>query len=214
MPWKNWEIMSLREEFIVEVREKTKSISQLCREYTISRWTAYKWIHRYAEEGVLGLSDRSKRPCHMPSRITGDFVDLILSTRDKHPAWGAKKLRQVLLNAGHKELPSTSSFNRILHREDRIVPIESDKRKRFIRFERENPNELWQMDFKGFFSLSEGDCHPLTILDDCSRYSICLKSCSSENEVGCSRGARRGIPHIWPARGDDNGQWISVERIP
>lgn len=193
MPWKNEGIMSLREEFVVKAREKTKSISQLCREYTISRCTAYKWINRYAEEGLLGLNDRSKRPCHMPSRVTGDFMDLILSTRDQYPAWGAKKLRQVLFNAGHQELPSIASFNRILYRENRVVSMESDKRKRFIRFERQNPNELWQMDFKGFFALDEGECHPLTILDDCSRYSICLKSCSSENEVTVREGLKEAF---------------------
>lgn len=182
MPWDHRGVMSLREEFIAKVHGKMESISQLCREYRISRKTAYKWIHRYSEDGPFGLHDRSKRPFHMPLKIDSGVAELILSMRNKYPAWGAKKLRQVLINEGYNNLPSLSTFNRILAHQGKISPIESEKRKRFIRFERKNPNELWQMDFKGFFAVDEGNCHPLTILDDCSRYSICLKACSSENE--------------------------------
>lgn len=183
MPWDNRGLMSLREEFIHAVLEKIESISELARKYNISRKTAYKWIKRHSKEGVLGLSDRSRRPCHMPSRIHNDHVELIALIRDQYPSWGAKKLRQVLINAGHVDLPSIASFNRILHRQNKIIPTETSKRQRFIRFERENPNELWQMDFKGYFAVTEGSCYPLTILDDCSRFSICLKACCSENAI-------------------------------
>lgn len=187
MPWNNKELMTLRKEFVAEVLKKAKSISQLCRDYKISRPTAYKWLKRYSEDGLIGLSDRSSRPYCMPSKVEDIFVELILSERDKHPEWGAKKLRQRLIKTGHKDLPSIASFNRILVRQDKINPIESVKRQQFIRFEREEPNELWQMDFKGHFSVIEGECHPLTILDDCSRYSICLKACASENEGSVRR---------------------------
>lgn len=199
MPWKESGVMFLREEFVMRAQDQKQSISQLCHEFNISRQTAYKWINRYNEEGCLGLHDRSKRPGHMPSRIQCDVVELVLSLRDQHPDWGAKKLRQRLMNLGHGNLPSLSSFNRILSRENRIAPLESQKRKQFIRFERENPNELWQMDFKGYFALPKGKCHPLTILDDCSRYSICLKACASENEIAVRSGLeasfrRYGLP--------------------
>jgi transposase InsO family protein len=182
MPWNNRGVMTLREEFIAKVKSKKYKISQLCQEYNISRPTAYKWINRYTNEGNIGLLDRNTRPFHMPSKIDLQTVELILSLRDKYPAWGAKKLRQILINQGQKNLPCLSSFNRILSCEDRISAIESEKRQKFIRFEKENPNELWQMDFKGYFRTSEGQCHPLTLLDDCSRYSLCLKACASESE--------------------------------
>jgi transposase InsO family protein len=188
MPWDNRGLMFLKEEFIQNVKKKTGTISQLCEKYNISRKTGHKWINRHSEEGFLGLNNRSKRPCSMPSRVSNDHVELIVSIRDQYPSWGAKKLKQVLINIGHKNLPSISSFNRILRREERVVRAESEKRHRYIRFERETPNELWQMDFKGHFAVSEGKCYPLTILDDCSRYSICLKACSSENEVSVRRG--------------------------
>lgn len=182
MPWNTKGIMSLREEFIIRVQEDLTSISHLCREYGISRKTAYKWLKRYSEEGILGLEDRSKRPCCMPSKSRDQFFDLIISTRNKYPAWGAKKLRQILLNEGHIELPSLSTFNRILQEGGQFSTTNSEKRKAYIRFERDKPNELWQMDFKGHFPTPESECHPLTILDDCSRYAICLKACASENE--------------------------------
>ncbi|MFI5333763.1 MAG: IS481 family transposase [Chlamydiales bacterium] len=173
----------MRQEFVAQVNAKVRSISQLCRDYKITRKTAYKWIHRFSTDGAIGLYDRSRRPCHMPLRVDKDQVQLILDCRDKYPAWGAKKLRQILINEGRANLPSLSSFNRILARENRISPEEIEKRRQFIRFERKNPNELWQMDFKGHFEISEGRCHPLTVLDDCSRFSISLKACSSENKI-------------------------------
>ena len=183
MAWKEKDVMVLRYEFITKAQETDANISQLCRDYGISRQIAYKWLQRYKEEGLLGLEDRSKRPSHMPSRLEDTTIQLVLLARDEFPEWGAKKLIQVLANRGHEKLPSIATANRILKRHDKINLSESEKRKPWIRFEREEPNELWQMDFKGFFALDEGNCHPLTILDDCSRYSICLKACLSEDEV-------------------------------
>jgi transposase InsO family protein len=188
MPWNQRDIMSLRKEFIIRLRNEEKGVARLCREYKISRKTAYKWINRHEEEGVFGLLDRPRRPSHTPTRISDNVAEEILLLRDKHPAWGAKKLRQVLINEGFCNLPSLSSFNRILKRSNKINPEQADKRKHFIRFERAYPNELWQMDFKGHFTLKNGTCHPLTILDDCSRYSICLRACVSENEASVRDG--------------------------
>lgn len=199
--------MLLREEFIAKVNEKSKNISQLCRDYNISRPTAYKWLARYSLEGCLAFYDRSKKPLRMPSKINDESIDLILKTRDQYPSWGAKKLRQILINAGHKNLPSISTFNRAMHRHNQITKENSEKRKHGLRFERANPNELWQMDFKGYFSLSEGKCYPLTVLDDCSRYSICLKACCAESEIMVHEGLeeafrRYGLPEAMTM---DNG---------
>jgi transposase InsO family protein len=183
MPWKNRDTMSIRREFVFRAINGPTTFSQLCREFGISRKTGYKWMERYHSDGSHGLRDRSRRPLQMPSRTRDCFVEAILELRDKHPAWGAKKLRQVLLNSGHEALPSVATFNRILKEHCRVTAESSGQRQRFIRFERGEPNELWQMDFKGHFSLIEGECHPLTILDDCSRYSLCLRACPTENEL-------------------------------
>jgi transposase InsO family protein len=203
--------MSLRREFICRVKDKHENISELCREYKISRPTAYKWIARYEREGVTGLFERSKRPFNMPSKTSDKSLNLILSIRDKYPAWGARKLRQVLVNDGHKGLPSEATFNRILLHQGKIDPKESKKHKAYIRFEREHPNELWQMDFKGYFSVREGTCHPLTVLDDCSRYSICLKACPREDEISVRAGLEKafyeyGLPEAMTM--DNGSPWM------
>jgi transposase InsO family protein len=212
MPWENRGVMSLREEFIARAQESDENLSQLCREYGISRKTAYKWISRYEKEGLLGLTDRPRRPLHMPARTDEDLISLIVSARDKYPAWGARKLRQILINDGHKSLPSEATFNRILQRQEKINPKEF-KRKQWIRFERKNPNELWQMDFKGYFEVTEGKCHPLTVLDDCSRYSLCLKACSNEDAVSVQKSleetfSKYGLPEAMTM---DNGPpWMGA----
>ncbi len=181
MPWDTKTMSSLREEFIDQVNQKNQNISSLCHQYNISRKTAYKWLKRYKEEGFLGLEDRSKRPSRV--KVTdNEWLELILKTRDEWPAWGGRKLRQYLLNLNYSDVPSEPTFNRILKKHGYITKEASEKRERFIRFEREKPNELWQMDFKGHFQIDEGRCHPLTVLDDHSRFSLCLKACLSENE--------------------------------
>ena len=183
MPWEEKKLMSIKEEFIFEVLNKNQPITDLCKKFNISRKTGYKWINRYKENGVFGLQDLSQRPLVSPNRISDEKVELIANIRNEFPAWGGKKLRQYLINQGETDLPCVKTFNRVLKRLDLIDPQESEKRTPFIRFERQSPNELWQMDFKGHFKIEDGRCHPLTILDDHSRYSICLKACLSEDEI-------------------------------
>ena len=181
MPWEKKELMLLREEFVRQALNGLESISELCQKYGVSRRVGYKWIARYKEEGILGLQDRSRKPVGIPSRTVQTTRDLILALKDKHPAWGARKLRQVLINQGHNNLPAEATIFRILRDQGKTQELAA--RKPTIRFERETPNELWQMDFKGHFAIQDGKCHPLTILDDCSRYSLCLKACLREDEI-------------------------------
>lgn len=182
MPWINRNNMSTKEEFILKALSNEYNINKLCNEYNISRKTAYKWINRFKKDGIEGLNEKSRRPTISPTLTSENNVNLILELRDKYPEWGARKLRHVLMRESKIELPCESTFNRILKQYDKIDPIQSEKRKHFIRFERELPNQLWQMDFKGHFKLLElGRCHPLTILDDHSRFSISLKAFNSEN---------------------------------
>lgn len=182
MPWNERCKMGLKEEFLCQALEKTVPISELCRKYCISRKTAYKWLNRFQQEGYSGLEERSRRPARV--EVTkSDWIEIIINIRNKFPAWGGRKLRQYLLYQGLEDLPSESTFNRTLKRHGLIEKEASEKREHYIRFERDKPNELWQMDFKGHFQLKEGRCHPLTVLDDYSRFPICLKACESENEI-------------------------------
>jgi transposase InsO family protein len=108
-------------------------------------------------------------------------VQAILQLRDEHPAWGGRKLRRRLQDLGHQDVPAASTVSGILLRHGRISEEASRKSQAFIRFEKAAPNDLWGMDFKGHFPLSSGGrCHPLTILDDHSRYSIGLRALDNE----------------------------------
>ena len=180
MPWKEVTSMSEKLRFIRLAREPNRNMSQLCQQFGISRKTGYKLLERYERIGDSAFDESSRRPQTMPTKTPLKHEALIIALRDKHPAWGADKIRQYLLNEGFV-MPSTKTVNRILKRYGRICIEESLKRKPFIRFEHEHPNDLWQMDFKGHFKLTNDHwCYPLTLLDDHSRYSLGIISCSNQ----------------------------------
>ena len=77
-------------------------------------------------------------------------------------------------------MPSASTITAILHRHGRIAAAAGAGHKPFERFERAAPNELWQMDYKGHFATRAGRCHPLTVVDDHSRYAVGLRACGDE----------------------------------
>lgn len=182
MGWKEVTIMSQRLEFVTLSQKEGSNISNLCRRFNISRKTGYKFINRYKEEGFQGLYGRSKRPKNNPNTTSQDIEQLILDLRDKHPAWGGRKLKRRLENMGYTRLPAASTIASILRRNGRISDEESKKHKTWQYFEAEKPNDLWQMDFKGHFPVREGRCHPLTILDDHSRYAIGIRACENERK--------------------------------
>jgi len=181
MPWKESSAMSQREEFVQEALKEKANIRALCREYEITPRTGYKWIKRYLEQGEAGLYDRSHRPKHSPRKSNPIIEDAVLSMRDAHPAWGGRKIRWQLAQEGMQALPAASTITAILHRHDKISPEEGETHRAFQRFEMEHPNQLWQMDFKGHFEMMNGgSCHPLTVLDDHSRFLVGLKACHAE----------------------------------
>lgn len=180
MPLKLKDALTMKKEIIERVLSNETSISDLAREYAVSRQVIYKWINRFKENGEDGLLELSRRPHTSPRRINEKDTELILNIHDEYRGWGGRKLRQRLIDKEFKNIPCESSVNRILKKHGKIDPIESEKRKKFIRFEKASPNELWQMDFKGHFKMGDVRCHPLTVLDDHSRYSIVLKACLGE----------------------------------
>ena len=180
MPWKVDLPMSLRLEFVTFASREDAKLSALCRRFGISRKTGYKWLTRHRQSPEESLADRPRRPLRSPDKTNAEVERRITSLRLQHPAWGARKLRRRLLDLGHQDLPARSTINDILHRHELIHPDESAKRVPCKRFQRSTPNELWQMDFKGHFTIDAGRCHPLTILDDCSRFNVLLKACDNE----------------------------------
>jgi len=157
------------------------NMSELCRRFQVSRKTGYKWRDRYAVEGAEGLRESSRRPHSSPERTVASVEEVIVELRQAHPAWGARKLLRRLRDLGYEGLPAPSTAQAILKRRGCIAAEESTKHTAFTRFEREQPNSLWQMDFKGHFALTDGNrCHPLTVLDDHARFNLALRACANE----------------------------------
>jgi len=84
---------------------------------------------------------------------------------------------------GLVKVPAASTIADILRRHGLIDPEEADKHRAWRRFEAEAANDLWQMDFKGHFAMDQGRCHPLTVLDDHSRFALGLEACTDERGV-------------------------------
>jgi transposase InsO family protein len=177
MPWREVSIMEQRREFVRLASQEGVNRRELCRRFEIHPSTGYKWLVRWTSEGELG--DRSRRPHRSPGRTERQIEERILAVRDAHPAWGGRKIARCLAREGVAS-PAFSTVHEILCRHDRIVPPPGGPAAH-LRFEREAPNRLWQMDFKGWVPLvSGGRCHPLTVVDDHSRYSLCLQACGDE----------------------------------
>ena len=171
MPWKETNPVEERIRFVIGALGHAVPFSHLCQQFGISRQTGYKWMHRYERERTIdALQEHSRRPRDSPCRLSAEVEERVIALRKKH-GWGAKKL-QVLL---HREGLHTSlaTVNRVLSRNGLILP-ENRHRPATKRFERERPNMLWQMDFKGQFPIEEGFCYPLSLLDDHSRFLVGL----------------------------------------
>lgn len=182
MPWIAESAMSLRLKFVEEVINKTNSMSALCRKYNISRTLDYRYLNRYQNEGYADLADRSRIPHHCPKQTQKPIEALIVETRKNFPDWGPRKIHHLLFNEHpNLVLPSLSTINAILKRYGLIDKTESLKRQALGRFERQTPNELWQMDYKGYFSFPDKTrCYPFTLLDDHSRFSLAVKAFPNE----------------------------------
>jgi len=218
MPWQEVSQMDARREFVRLAMQEGANRRELCRRFGVHPSTGYKWIGRGAAEGEL--SERSRRPHSSPERTDRSVEERILAVRDAHPAWGARKIVRCVERDG-VACPSASTVHEILRRHDRIIAPPGGPVAR-LRFEMPGPNLLWQMDFKGWVPLAGGgQCHPLTIVDDYSRYSICLEACA--NQQGSTVRARLeqtfrryGLPEAFfvdngKPWGDSSGQrWTSL----
>lgn len=182
MSWKVVTIMSQRVEFINLALQDNANISELCRRFKISRKTGYKFLNRYKNEGFNGLHDQPRRPINSPNRTDEAMEKVILKLREKHSTWGGRKLKRRLEDLGHHNIPSPSTITAILQRYEKISIQESLKHQALRRFCADRPNDLWQMDFKGHFQTRDGTCYPLTILDDHSRFSLCIAACRDQRK--------------------------------
>ena len=181
MPWQTSTHMSQRYEFAILAGEPSITFTELCRRFGISRKTGYKWLQRYRAGGLAALHDRSRRPRRSPARCPEALAATVLALRTEHPTWGGRKLRRRLQDLGQAAVPAASTCTEILRRAGQLADATSAAHRPLQRFERALPNELWQLDFKGDFATQSGArCHPLTMLDDHSRFNLTLAAASDQ----------------------------------
>lgn len=175
MPWKECDPVSERMRFVVRL-ERGERMTDLCREFGISRKTGYKIRNRWKEIGAVGLSDQSRAANRLPHRLSDAVIDAILALKQEFPTWGAKKLRAKLPERyPGVHVPAQSTIHGVLERSGLVK-----RRKRHRRtYGTGNlvcpnvPNALWCADFKGQFRLGNGQyCYPLTVTDGFSRYVL------------------------------------------
>jgi len=178
MPWKEVHPMDEKLLFIADCLAQRDSISALCRRCAISRKTGYKWLKRYREHQIEGLHPRSSRPHHSPDRVPVAIRQAIAEFRQSSfETRGAKKIQYFLAQRfGEQAVPSKTTIYKILH-ELELVPKQKARRRRCrttAPFPPVNqPNDLWTVDFKGQFSIADGQCvYPLTVMDHHSRFLL------------------------------------------
>ncbi len=180
MPWQCVTLMSQRKELVALALTDGVNMARLCRRFGISRKTGYQWLARYLAEGEAGLADRSRQPRRSPVVTPPAVEEAVVRLRKIHPAWGGRKIRARLQALEFEAVPAASTITAILRRHGLIDLEESAKHRAWRRFEAPAPNDLWQMDFKGHVAADQGRCHPLTVLDDHSRYALGLEACADE----------------------------------
>ena len=212
MPWKETSVMEERLRFVARLLEG-EGMSDVCREFGISRKTGYKIFNRYKDDGLEALTDRSRRPVRYANQLPEPVEAMIVSCKKNKPHWGARKIPELLVKrlAGDVRVPSKSTVHAVLDRHGLVAHA----RKRH-RFRAEGtalsqallPNDLWCADFKGEFKLGNGQyCYPLTVTDQTSRYLLCCEAFESTREQGVFDAfrrlfAERGLP---AAIRSDNG---------
>jgi transposase InsO family protein len=192
MGWTETCAVDERMRFVMAVEKREESVAAVCRRFGVSRKTGYKWLERYDEAGVEGLLDRSRAPLNHPQALSEAIAERCLAVRRAHPTWGPVKIRAWLARrAPRTQWPAVSTIGALFDREGLTV-------KRRVR--RRSPpssvpfahcgaaNDVWCMDFKGWFLTGDGThCEPLTLSDAHSRYLL-----------RCQVMGRTDEDHVWP----------------
>jgi transposase InsO family protein len=180
MPWKETRVETERRRFVEEYFAVGRrwSMTELCEAFGVSRKTGYKWIDRFRQGGLPELEDRSRARHTQAEATEATIEEALVAARKKHPSWGPRKLLGFLERRNPDvRWPAPSTVGGLLKRRGLVKP--SRRRRRGIRPEptelREAtvPNEVWAVDFKGWFRTGDGRrCDPLTISDLHSRFLL------------------------------------------
>lgn len=186
MPWKGCSVMEERLRFVARLLDG-EAMSDVCREFGISRKTGYKIFDRYKEHGLEALTDRSRRPVRYANQLPEQIESLILRCKREKPHWGARKNRELLLRKldGDFRVPANSTIHAVLCRHG-LVKALGRRRPRAQGTDLSPglaPNDLWCVDFKGEFKLGSGRyCYPLTVTDHASRFLLLCEALESTRE--------------------------------
>jgi transposase InsO family protein len=188
MPWKESSVMDERVRFVARVLEG-EAMSEVCREFGISRKTGYKIFNRYKDQGAEALCDRSRRPWRYANQLPSQVETLIVRIKREKPNWGARKIRELLVKrlAGDIRVPAKSTVHAVLDRHALVARarIRRNKPNGTPLSQPLEPNALWCADFKGEFRLGNGEyCYPLTVTDQASRFILMCEALQSTKEAG------------------------------
>ena len=177
MPWKATCAMDERMRFVSACVENELSMTELCRQFGISRETGYKWLHRYEAVGFAGLTEQSRSPSTHPNATAESVLDALREIRAQRPTYGPKKLLIVFRRRHPKMLaPAPSTVGAFLKREGLVVPRRRVRRvvgQHGMLTLPEECNAGWATDFKGQFRLGDRRyCYPLTLQDSFSRFLL------------------------------------------
>lgn len=222
MPWKEIDVVNLRMEFVSEALGAGTPLSEVCRKFAISRKTGYKWIDRFRMRGFPGLADDRRRPLRSPNGIDEDTVCRIVRLKEAHRAWGPRKIRRVYARVHRGEpLPSDSTFKRILEKaglvERRRRRPSSSSGRLESALQAAQPNDVWTVDFKGWWYTTEGArCEPLTVRDAHSRFVLCAAALDDAQTSTVRRQFERvfgayGLPRVIRS---DNGSPFASRNAP
>jgi len=202
--------MNQRKEFVLKAIH-TSNFRQLCEEYGISTKTGYKWRERFYQYGYEGMMELSRRPLSHAKELAEAVVCEIVRLKQAHPRWGARKLRDIYQRL-HGQMPSESSFKRVLERTGLVEKRRLRRRAQAGRVcsgrKASAPNDIWSVDFKGWWHGANGQrCEPLTVRDEFSRYVLELRAVADargETVRACFEALfeRHGVPQ---AIRSDNG---------
>ena len=200
--------MSERREFVELAMKPGVNRRELCRRFGIGPTQGYELLNRYRSEGEVGLAERSRRPKRSPTRTDEAVEASILELREE-THWGARKIARVLSDELRLDI-KRPTVHSILRRNGKIDSEESAKHKAWQRFEHERPNDLWQMDFMGPITTARGRFEPLTLIDDHSRFNLCLRACADQKTetvqlVLSEVFSRYGLP--WRMTMDNGSPW-------
>jgi putative transposase len=209
MPWKKSEPMEQRIEFALKAM-RTLNFRALCQEYGVSAKTGYKWTERFLREGMEGMAEESRRPKSSPEQLPEEEVCAMVRLKLAHVAWGPRKIRELYLRR-YGEVASESTFKRVL---ERAGLTQKRRRRRSSEAGRlssgrraTSPNEVWTVDFKGWWRNGGKRCEPLTVRDEHSRYVLEVRALADAR----SKTVRQSFERLFERQGlpeairSDNG---------